>query len=150
MSIYFCDIEANGLLEVATKVHCLSSKTLNGAVKTYIGDYQEYFDSLTENDTMVWHNYYGYDYSVLEKLGAVVPDYVQTIDTLALSREWWPDHPIGHGLEAWAKKLGTYKPIIEQWDGLPIEDYIERCEEDCRTTEALFMCLCDKLGIDYE
>lgn len=160
MTTYFCDIEGNGLLEDITKIHCLSAKTLGGDIWTTTNDW-EYQDLFCDGDTIIGHNFLGYDYPVLEKLG-IIKDWttttvtlmdgtvkqVQLIDTLAMSREYWPDNPAGHGLEAWAKKLGTYKPHIEDWHNLPIEDYIERCEEDCLTTEAVFIYLCEKLGVE--
>jgi hypothetical protein len=160
MTIYFCDIEADGLLEDVTKVHCLSVKPLNNDVMTMEGANDWIFAHAATDSTFVFHNSFGYDYAVLQKLG-VIKDYsletitlmdgtvrqVQNIDSLALSREWWPDNPRGHGLEAWAKYLGTYKPEISDWENLPIEEYVRRCEEDCRTTEKVFLFLAERLGI---
>ena len=164
MTIYFEDIEANGLLETITKIHCLSSVNLTGSPVTYTKDYSEHFLSLEDGDTLVYHNGFGYDYKAFRKLGFIdswdvdnnllvvqgVTKHIQHIDTLALSREWWPDKPDGHGLAAWAKRLKTFKPEITDWENLPIEVYIDRCENDAETTRKLFIFLCDKLGIDYE
>ena len=161
MTIYFCDIEANGLLEDATKIHCLSVKPLHGKVSTHIGDYSTHIGAFNNDDTLVWHNGFGYDLPLLEKLlitracninSITLPNgivrRVQLIDSLALSREYWPDNPRGHNLEAWAKFLGTHKPFIEDWENLPVEEYIERCENDVITTEKVFLYLADKLGIE--
>ena len=157
--IYFWDTEADGLLEDATKLHCLSFKNLEGNMFTFTED----FDMFSEGSTWVAHNQFGYDLPLLVRLGHIqdftvdsvtYPDgtkvSVQFIDTLALSREWFPDLPRGHGLDPWAKELGTYKPHIDDWKNLELEEYITRCEEDVLTTEKLFLYLADKLEIDYE
>lgn len=162
--IYSWDTEANGLLEDATKVHCLSYKPLNSTCSTRIEYYSTFFESLVDGDTLVAHNQFGYDLPLMVKLGFiddfnVLPDSitvqgvkknVQLIDTLALSRFWWPDLPRGHGLEPWAKFLGTHKPDIQNWDNLPVEVYVDRCENDCITTEGVFNYLCEKLNIELE
>lgn len=163
MSIYSCDIEANGLLDEATKLHCLSVRT-DDENYTYCGGLvRRFFDMLEDSDTLVWHNGFGYDLPLLVKLG-VIKDFtpttvtlldgtvknVQLIDSLALSREFHPDKLTGHGLEAWSKQLGTHKPEINDWHNLPIEEYISRCENDVITTEKVFLYLCEKLGINYE
>jgi len=149
--IYFVDIEANGLLDSATTIHCLSYKALNQEPVTLTKNFHEFLGGLwNTNDTLVWHNGFGYDIPLLEKFGIIVPEGVQIIDTLAMSREWWPDNPTGHSLEAWAKKLGTYKVEVDDWNNQPIEVYIDRCVNDVITTEKVFMFLCDKLGIEYD
>lgn len=161
--IYFCDLEANGFLEEVTKIHCFSYKPLHGEVMTATDVNDWLFRHVATGSTMIFHNGSGYDLAVFEKLG-IISGYniddntitlmdgtvrnIQLIDSLAMSREYWPDNPRGHGLEAWAKYLGTYKPHIDDWHNLPIEDYIERCEEDVITTEKVFEFLCDKLGVE--
>lgn len=170
MTIYFCDIEGNGLLvekdgnPPISKLHCMSVKALGWEPVTYtdIDTLRGWLGVLRDNTTLVLHNGFGYDMDALVKLGVIsgynlttftLPDgtikNVQIIDTLALSREWWPDNPRGHGLEAWAKYLGTHKPEIEDWHNLPIEEYIDRCENDVITTEKVFEFLIDKLGVTY-
>ena len=159
MSVFCWDTEANGLLDTVTKIHCLSFKGLNEKMmNTLHNDFNGLF---REGDTWVAHNQFGYDLPLLVKLG-IIKDFtcnsvtlpndeviqVQFIDTLALSREWYPDLPRGHGLLPWSKELGTYKPTIDDWENLELKDYIERCEEDVLSTEAVFLFLADKLGVE--
>lgn len=159
--IHFWDTEANGLLDTVDKIHCLSFKKLNeGMMNTVHNDFSGLFQ---EGDVWVAHNQFGYDLPLLVKLG-IIKGYttdsvtkndgtivnVQFIDTLALSKEWYPDLPRRHGLESWAKELGTYKPQIDDWENLTIEEYVNRCEEDVLTTEQVFLFLADKLGIKYD
>lgn len=164
--IYHCDIEATGLLdEPDLKLHCLST-LCGGSTYTYTDDAEIFFRICIQGgDTLVFHNGFGYDFPALIKMGvisdySVLPDSitlmdgtvknVQLIDTLALSRSWYPDLQGGHGLEAYTKRLGTFKPEIKDWKGLPIEEYVSRCEADVDNTEKVFEYLMDKLGVDYE
>lgn len=143
--IIVCDLEANGL-DDATKVWCICMNEL-GTDKWYevTGDEmaRKYSKAIRQDYSYVWHNGLGYDLPLLLALHNIhyttSPDSisgipVQLIDTLALSRELWPDRPNGHGLKAWAKRLGCYKPEIKDWHTLPIEVYLERCREDVKTT----------------
>ena len=163
MTTFFCDIEADSLLDTATKIHCLSAKSLNGDCKTLVRYFKTFFEALIEGDTLVFHNGFGYDFALLVKLGVIkgfTPTtitlmdgevvQVQLIDSLALSREFFPDLPNGHGLEAWSKRVGTHKPFVDDWENLPIEEYISRCEHDVISTEAVFKYLATKLEIVYE
>lgn len=159
MALYFTDIEADGYLEDATKVHCLSFKSNTGTKPlTILDNFKDFFDIPIDGDTIIFHNGFGYDLPLLRKLGhlksydplhnTVNKRHIQVIDTLALSRYWWPDNPNGHSLDAWAKRLGTYKKPIDDWHNLPIEEYVERCENDVLTTEKVFEFLADKLEIE--
>ena len=159
MTIYYCDIEANGYFEDATKVHCFSFITDIGKDPvTYTENINEALNIPLAGDTMVWHNGAGYDLPLLQKLG-IIDTYnflynelngkeVQLIDSLALSRQWWPERPQGHGLDAWAKKLGTFKPAIDDWENLELSEYVNRCENDVITTKKLMEFLAPKMGIE--
>ena len=155
--IYCWDTEADGFLEDASKLHCLSYYCRSGGMYTSPTFTPNLFE---EGSTWVAHNQFGYDLPLLVKLG-YIDDFtadsvtiegkkrnVQFIDTLALSREWFPDLPRGHGLKPWSEYLGTYKPHIDDWHNLELEEYIQRCEEDVITTEKVFLYLADKLEIE--
>lgn len=106
--------------------------------------------------TFVCHNQLGHDLKLIRKLYGV--DYYigpdtwgstpcQFIDTLVMSRELWPDRPGGHGLEAWAKRVQTFKPEIQNWDDLPVEVYVDRCENDVKTNIRVFEELMKEAGL---
>ena len=164
------DIEANGLLDewedqVADRIHVISFKsvgdiTIHGSITGSQDEIkQHWIDLLNAWDdlTVVFHNGIAYDLPLIEKLFGipftVEPDTIngkkiQIIDTLVWSRNFYPDLPGGHGLLEWSKRVGTHKPFIEQWDGLPIEDYVERCVADVETTEKVFLKLAEKMGVE--
>jgi len=162
--IYHCDIEADGLLGELTKIHCLSLKEHGGKILTCIKDIHKVFSAhFQDGDTLVFHNGFGYDFPALMKLGiikdySVLPDSitlmdgtvknVQLIDTLAMSRSFYPDLPGGHSLAAYAQRLNGVKPVVEDWKDQPIEVYIERCEADVILTEQVFKYLCGKLEVE--
>lgn len=139
MPTLIIDLEANGLLDTVTKVHCICGKVL-GTDNVMLMD----VNHLHKYGTLIGHNLWGYDLAVLEKLYGF--KYTgQVIDTLAMSREWWPDRPEGHSLESWAKQLEGRKPVITDWENESIEVYVDRCTEDVLTTEKVFNYLCNKI-----
>lgn len=161
MSIIICDLEGNGLLDTITKVHCICMQELGGD-KFYVctGDNQEirssFLRAVKEDYTYVFHNCCGYDLPVLESvLGisySIAPDSinqtsVQIIDTLALSRELWPDRPGGHSLKAWQHRVTGRKPEVEDWEDQPLELYVERCKSDVELTGNVFIQLMKEAGI---
>jgi len=162
--IYFWDTEATGLLyEPDLKIHCLSVQCKDFG-HTYVHDVPMFFELLQDGDTIVAHNQFGYDLELMRQQGiiddySVLPDSitvqgvkkeVQLLDTLAMSRAWFPDLPGGHGLAAYAERLNGVKPVVEDWKDQPIEVYVERCEADTVLTEQVFNYLCERLDIKYE
>jgi len=55
----------------------------------------------------------------------------RVIDTLFLSWYLEPDRP-KHGLDSYGDEAGVPKPPIEDWENLPIEEYIHRVTEDVK------------------
>lgn len=134
------DLEANGLLDTVTKIHCICTHivdtTAKTVVRTSLTDYPSMRQFLLESETLVGHNIIRYDIPVAEKvLGIKIR--ARKIDTLGLSWYLFPLRVI-HGLEEWGKDFAIQKPPIVDWEGLPVEDYIYRCSEDVRINVMLF------------
>lgn len=128
MKLCVFDIEANGLNP--TKIHCLTASIFSQGewrLKSTT-DYDEMRKFLLGTDILVGHNIYRWDIPVLERL-LDIEIKAEIVDTLALSWYLYPDLP-KHGLEDWGEVLGTPKPPIEDWENLPVEVYIDRCEQD--------------------
>lgn len=157
--IIICDLEGNGLLDTITKVHCICMQEL-GTDKMYTitGEFREkYLKGIKQGYTYVWHNCLGYDFVVLDSLYgirySIAPDSinqtsVQIIDTLALSRELWPDRPGGHSLKAWQHRVTGRKPEVEDWQDQPLEVYVERCKSDVELTGNVFIELMKEAEIE--
>src|SRR5580765_7832111 len=146
------DLEANGLLETVTKIHCVCTHivdtTTKTVVKTSLTDYESMRQFFLDSEVLVGHNIIRYDIPVAEKvLGIKVG--ARLIDTLGLSWYLFPLRVI-HGLDSWGKDFYIEKPPILDWEGLPVEEYVHRCSEDVRINVALFKVQKDYLRDIYK
>jgi hypothetical protein len=120
------DIEGDGL--EPTKIHCLAAE-FKGKVRATT-DYEKMRSFLKKAKVLVGHNIIRFDIPVLERLLGIKIK-AKFVDTLALSWYLYPER-IKHGLEGWGEDFGVPKPPIDDWDNLPIEEYINRCSEDVK------------------
>lgn len=130
---YVFDIEADGLHP--TKIHCLSIKSEGGSKSTYKYANMRKFFSNKEN-ILIGHNITRYDIPVVEKLLGVKVE-AKLVDTLALSWYLYPNR-VRHGLADWGEDFGIPKPVVDDWEGLTVEEYIHRCEEDVKINAKLW------------
>lgn len=145
------DLEADGLLDTATRVWCgvFKDRTTKEVFKfgpNQIKDMLSFMDTCAE---LQMHNGIGYDFPLLRKLYGY--EYKgKVIDTLVLSRLLnpkrtlpysCPNKRIGpHSVEAWGYRVGRGKPEHEDWSQFS-EEMLHRCSED---VEIQFM-IYDKL-----
>jgi hypothetical protein len=132
MNKFIYDIEANGLLETVTKVHCLVVRDADtGNVITSCANQPGYskisegLELLDKADQLIGHNIDGYDNPALEKLYGFKTK-AQIFDTLVMTRLAYPNlfdreissskkveelgHKHGsHSLEAWGSRLKEAK-----------------------------------------
>lgn len=136
------DVEADGLLGEATKIHVLSYRTPNGEVLS-THSYDEMRRIITNAKVLIGHNIICYDIPLLEKiLGIKVK--ARVIDTLALS--WYLNHTRNiHGLDSYGEQFGIPKPKITDWENLTPVEYAHRCEEDVKINYQLWQELKSKL-----
>lgn len=133
MSLTLFDIEADGLNP--TKIHVLSvfyqDKNKEWQIKSTT-NYDEMRAYFLKPQTLVGHYIKMYDIPVVERLlGIKIPEASIIVDTCALSWALYPQFKL-HGLEEWGQYFGVPKKPIDDWENLPIEEYIERCEQDIR------------------
>ncbi len=152
MKIIF-DLEADGLIEECTKIHCFCYYNVDTKESTSLTDYNDIIDVVTDpSNTVIGHNIIRFDIPVLEKLLEIKVN-CKAVDTLALSWYLFPERPT-HNLNDWGVSFGVEKPKIEDWDNLPIEEYIHRCEEDVKINTKLWdiqeLYLNDLYEGDYE
>lgn len=143
------DVEADGLLDEATKLHVVSCTLANNQSIDIRGDdfdrIKKFLDYHLDNDIpLVGHNFIGYDIPLLEKLLKVDLSKLMVIDTLALS--WYLNFSRDqHGLDSFFGDYGIAKPKIENWDNLSYEEYRNRCSEDVKINKALWEDLKQRL-----
>ena len=142
------DIEADGLLGDATKIHCLSYRNLNTGDRSTLTDYPSMLDFVRKADVLIGHNIVRYDLPVLSKIIGLDRPNAVIVDTLALSWYLEPDRLI-HGLEEWGDELGVEKPRIEDWKNQSLDDYIHRCEEDVEINTLLWKRFKKRLTLLY-
>lgn len=141
MTTVVFDIEADGFLETATRVHCLSIASENssdGWTYEHFTDASDEYRSintglvlLAEANNIVAHNGIAYDLPVLRKVLGMVISSRKVIDTLVLSRLAQPERPGGHSLANWGENFGVPKPVHEDWSKWSPE-MAHRCTEDVR------------------
>lgn len=129
---FICDIEADDLLEKATKIYCVSIGWINEKkdfVVKSITDYEQMKKLfLNENITLIGHNFYLYDILLAEKI-LNIKSKCKIKDTLGFSWYLFPERK-EHSVESYAIEYGDHKVEISDWKNLSIEEYIKRCEKD--------------------
>lgn len=145
------DIEANGLYQDVTKLHCLSYQIFEDGIllsKDTLVDIELIKNFIEQQECIVGHNIIRYDLPVLEKLIGVKYS-KKIIDTLAISWYLFPERH-KHGLESYGEEFCVAKPIIEDWNNLGIEEYKHRCETDVEINKILWLAQEDYLNKIYE
>jgi len=152
------DLEANGLLKQATKVHCIAiCDATTGDVWSYgPEDIERGLEELYDADVLVAHNGSTYDIPLLRKLYGWNPrPGSRLIDTLVVARLLhpnvkeddfkridWDKKLIGsHSLRAWGLRLGEPKDDYSGgWDAWS-EEMESYCRQDVKTTYRLLTFL---------
>lgn len=154
-NVFVYDIECDGLIRNATKIHCMSVawRDSNGQLclksTTDYDEMRKFF--LNPKLTRVGHNITLYDERVVAKLLGIdtLNSKNQIIDTLALSWYLFPER-LKHGLEYWGNDLGIKKVEIKDWQNLTAEEYIHRCEEDVKINFKLYENCLNLLDLIYD
>lgn len=152
-NVYVFDIETDGLLDEATKIHCLSYVRVGTNEVKSLTDYETIKKFFTQEDlTLIGHHIIMYDIPVAEKILGIKISPKRVVDTLGVS--WYlnssEDSSFKHGLEQYGEKFGVPKPEIKDWENLSIEEYIYRCEEDVKINSILWGRQQSKLIDVYE
>lgn len=148
MKICVGDLEANGLLDSATKIHCAVFKDIQTGdlVKFSPDNLAGLLPYLDTVDVLIMHNGIGYDWPLLEKLyGYKFKG--QKVDTLVMSRLLnpkrlvpfnCPNKKVGpHSVEAWGWRVGRGKPEHNDWENFSPE-MLHRCAEDVEIQHLIF------------
>lgn len=150
MRIVCIDVEADGLLDTITKIHCavaisLDRKQVWRFEPHQMEEFKEFLDTV---DVWIGHNIIPYDKPAIKKV--LKYEYKgKLVDTLIMSRLQNPHRapPFHaenkkeamkvHGLYAWGVRVGIDKPEIERWDEYT-PAILHRCEEDVKINLAVF------------
>jgi len=153
MKVLAFDIEADGLLNEATTIHCgVVYDYDTGETETY-RDPDLLYQRLLQADRLVAHNGRMYDCPVLVRLVGRprgYPDLGPCFDTALMSRLLWPNHDSpsgGHDLDSWGTYLGLTKKHtdIDDWS-VYTPEMMERCESDVQIQKALYDFILPRLS----
>lgn len=142
-SSYVVDIEADGLLDTITKIHCLSYTNSDTEEVQTLTTYEEMRKFLANAKTIIGHNFILFDKVALERILKIKVE-ARIIDTLAMSWALLPSRLI-HGLDSFGNEYGIPKPKIDNWKDLTLEEYVHRCQEDVKINTRLWVDLKEKL-----
>lgn len=153
MRIVSGDLEANGLLPTATKVHCgVFKEKGKEPVKFLPNQIKQMLAYLDTVDVLIMHNGLGYDLPLLEKLYRYVFK-GKVVDTLIMSRLLNPKRLLPfhcenrkagpHSIEAWGYRVGRGKPEHNDW-GFFSPEMLHRCTEDVEILELVYDALLEE------
>ena len=141
------DVEANGLLDTATKIHCLSYTT-DGVTYDTLFDYDGMRDLILSQQGLIGHNIIRYDVPLLEKILDIKIE-ARLFDTLPMSWVLNYNRP-KHGLESFGEDFGIPKPKIDDWNNLTQDDYRHRCVEDVKINWKLWQDVLKRFMFIYK
>jgi len=141
------DLETNGLLENATKIHCGVFKDIETNVITKFTPETIYKlpDFLAQVDVLIMHNGVGFDIPIMRKLLSYTYK-GKVVDTLIMSRVLNPNRPVPfecpykkapHSVEAWGYRVGRGKPEHHDWENYS-EAMLHRCSEDVEIQHLIY------------
>lgn len=145
------DIEGDGLYDTVTQLWCAVMIDLpTGEIKGYRPDELcQFLLDLQEAKLRVGHNIIDYDDPVLGRLHGLKLDPATTIDTLVMSRLFFPDRPGGHSLRSWGIRLGCHKGDFDDFSAFTEEMY-EYCLQDGVVNLKLLQYFLKHLGMSME
>ena len=157
------DVEANGFLETATKIHCIVLKdTETGEVTVAVSRDEQLaaINKLSSTKRIAGHNIIKFDLPLIKKIYGEkfrMPHWKQVEDTLVLSRLIYSELaeidtkliaqgkiPGKHSLEAWGHRLGEYKDDYQGGFEELTQEMIDYCIQDVEVTCKLYEKLMSK------
>lgn len=144
------DLESDGFLDVATKLHVLGFQMNMKEIKAFNGTTEserivKFFQWHVDNEIpIVMHNGISFDVPLMEKLFNIDLSKLMLIDSLAIS--WYLNFDRRtHGLGTFHEDYGIEKPAVEDWSEQPYEVYENRVVEDVKINQALWKDLKKRL-----
>lgn len=144
------DLESDGFLDVATKLHVLGFQMNMKEIKVFNGATEserivKFFQWHVDNEIpIVMHNGVSFDVPLMEKLFNIDLSKLMLIDSLAVS--WYLNFERRtHGLGTFHEDYGIEKPAVEDWNEQPYEVYENRVIKDVEINQALWKDLKKRL-----
>lgn len=144
--ILIFDTEATGLDVTQDRVHCIVARDFETGQTWEFrpNNLGEFAELSRKADKLCGHNCISYDVPILESNGIANIPFGKIIDTLVLSRLYYPDRE-KHSVEWWGEQLGYPKVEHEGWSTFS-EDMLTRCRSDVEIQEKIYEKLLQERG----
>jgi DNA polymerase-1 len=141
-----CDIEADNLLDKATRIWCVCVCNLVTKEEKEFTDAESFKNFLAEagRPILVGHNFIAYDLVMLTRHWGCDIHIQNVVDTFVLSQLYNPNMRGGHSLEAWGERLNYKKGDHNDFTRLT-DDMRRYCRRDTRLTGLSFIRLSERM-----
>jgi DNA polymerase I-like protein with 3'-5' exonuclease and polymerase domains len=139
-----CDIEADGLLEDATRIWCVCVKNVVTGEEKEFTDAEAFRNWLDVDAVLVGHNFIAYDLVMLNRFWDTGIGISRVVDTFVLSQLYNPVLKGGHSLESWGVRLKFPKGEFNEWSKFS-EEMVEYCRRDTALTARLYNKLSNRM-----
>ena len=148
-----CDIEADGLLEDATRIWCACVENIVTGEKKTFTDKESFLAFYSKDMVLVGHNFIAYDCVMLNRHWGTRIPVSRVVDTFVLSQLYHPNYhrPRGlpkkkgaHSLEAWGLRLNFPKGDFNDFSQLSPE-MVSYCRNDTSLTALLYRRLSNRM-----
>lgn len=140
-----CDIEADNLLEAATRIWCACVENIvTGEAHSFI-EKEDFQAWLPKDAVLVGHNFIAYDLVMLNRFWGTAIPVSRCVDTYVLSQLYNPTLTGGHSLEDWGVRLKHPKGKYSDWSALTPE-MLEYCRNDTSLTALVYRKLSERMA----
>jgi DNA polymerase-1 len=143
-SHWACDIEADNLLDEATRIWCVCVCNLVTKEERSFTDASSFLSWLSDEFILVGHNFIAYDLVMLNRFWNAKLGISRVVDTYVLSQLYNPTYAGGHSLESWGKRLRYEKSKHSDFSCYS-SDMLTYCRRDTRLVGLLFTRLSERM-----
>lgn len=140
-----CDIEADNLLEKATRIWCVCVENVETGEQHDFTDSASFKAWLPKDVVLVGHNFLAYDLVMLNRHWGTNLGISRVVDTFVLSQLYNPTLAGGHSLDDWGHRLKFPKGKHNDWSKFTPE-MLDYCRNDTSLTARLYRKLSDRMG----
>jgi DNA polymerase-1 len=144
---WVCDIEADGLLEDATRIWVACVENINTGVKHAFTDkesFKKWLGRLPPDYCLVGHNIMAYDVPMLNRHWGTRIPVRRCVDTFILSMLYNPAWVGGHSLEAWGTRLKFPKGNFNDFSRLS-DEMVAYCQNDVTLCRRIYTRLTERM-----
>ena len=139
-----CDIEADNLLDKATRIWCVCVENIITGEQHAFTDSKEFLAWLRAEYILVGHNFLAYDLVMLNRFWLAGLAVRRVVDTFVLSQLYNPSFPGGHSLGIWGQRLRFPKGDFNDFSCLT-DDMVTYCSRDTTLCRKLYLKLTERM-----